>query len=398
MRVLFISTEIWSEKNPEGIVARKLLNGLIENNLIVDLLTTNNTNISSLNKEYVVNDNTIEIISKLQKKITGIEKQQFVKYILSNLEKYEIQKYDLILTRSEPFFIHEIGYNIKKRYPAIKWIASFGDPVFLNPYNSKSLIKRKIAKKLERKYWQTSNFVTHTNQTVLDEYINAGFPRDKCFVLENPFIHKNNDESVNYLSNNNNPLKPLKFAYIGSLYGKRTIHPVIKLFSEMNFDFELIIVGGIRNTYYENRYGILTKFLSWKDKRKIFSPINKYNLQNKIKFLPFMQKDALDVFINNNVDVLINIDAKIGKKNLFLSSKIVEYLQYGKPILNFSIPGATVNFLKSVGIFYYVDISKNSYDKLDLSFFSEMIPRQNIEYYTSRQVIRRLINKLQRDN
>jgi hypothetical protein len=391
MKILFISTEIWSEKNPEGIVARKIVHGLIENKCIVDLLTIHKTNIKEINQEYTVKNNSNEILSKLQKKIIGIEKKKFVDSVKKDINIYNINTYDIIITRSEPFYIHEAGYFIKRKFPNIKWIASFGDPVFLNPYNSRYFLKRYIAKKLETKYWKYADIVTHTNNTAIDEYVKNGFNKENVIVLENPFVLANKTVKNKTCINN----ESITFAYIGSLYGKRKIKPVLDfLANNNNFEFQFFIIGGVRNSYYENRFGKLTKYLHEKDRQKILKPIFKAGFQNKIKLLPFMNKNELDQYIAENVDVLINIDAHAGDKNIFLSSKIVEYLQYQKPILNFSIEGATVDFLRNTGVDFYINLKDMQSVKINKEFFLGLIPDKNIEYYTAQQVCSRLINSI----
>ncbi len=42
--------------------------------------------------------------------------------------------YDLIMTRSMPPECHLAGLRIKQRFPDVRWIASFGDPIARNPY------------------------------------------------------------------------------------------------------------------------------------------------------------------------------------------------------------------------------------------------------------------------
>jgi glycosyltransferase involved in cell wall biosynthesis len=391
MKILFISSEIWSEKNPEGIVARKIVHGLIENKCIVDLITLQKTNIKEINQEYVVRINSNELISKLKKKIIGIEKKKFVDSVKKNIDIYTANNYDVIITRSEPFYIHETGYFFKLKINNIKWIASFGDPVFLNPYNSNLFLKRYFAKKLEKKYWKYADIVTHTNNAAINEYVKNGFDKKKAIVLENPFVFTNLNNSNKLHTVNNNVIR---LAYIGSFYGKRNIKPILKFLSINKISFQLIIIGGVRNSYYENRFGKLTKYLFNRDIKKIMTPVFDFNYQDKVKLLPFMNKTELDQYIMENIDVLINIDAYTGNKNIFLSSKIVEYLQYQKPILNFSVEGATVDFLKSVGIDFYVNLKEPECVKVTREILLNLIPNKNIEYFTSLQVCKRLVNSI----
>ena len=45
------------------------------------------------------------------------------------------EEYSFIMTRSMAPEAHEVGLAIKKKYPNVKWIASFGDPICNNPHN-----------------------------------------------------------------------------------------------------------------------------------------------------------------------------------------------------------------------------------------------------------------------
>ena len=44
------------------------------------------------------------------------------------------EEYDVVMTRSMPPECHLAGLRIKQRFPKVKWIASFGDPIRCNPY------------------------------------------------------------------------------------------------------------------------------------------------------------------------------------------------------------------------------------------------------------------------
>ena len=48
---------------------------------------------------------------------------------------YIERKYDAVMTRSMPPEAVEVGREIKRRHPEVKWIASFGDPIANNPYS-----------------------------------------------------------------------------------------------------------------------------------------------------------------------------------------------------------------------------------------------------------------------
>lgn len=59
--------------------------------------------------------------------------QEWVEHGLEYFEKHS-DDYDLIMSRSMPAESHELAIKIKERFPNIKWIASFGDPIVDTPY------------------------------------------------------------------------------------------------------------------------------------------------------------------------------------------------------------------------------------------------------------------------
>lgn len=52
-----------------------------------------------------------------------------IKYFLAHKDEYAF-----LMTRSMPSEAHEVGYYVKKKYPDVKWIASYGDPLSNTPY------------------------------------------------------------------------------------------------------------------------------------------------------------------------------------------------------------------------------------------------------------------------
>lgn len=55
--------------------------------------------------------------------------QEAYRYFLAHREEY-----DLIMTRSMPPEVHAVGIRIKRHFPRVRWIASFGDPIKTNPF------------------------------------------------------------------------------------------------------------------------------------------------------------------------------------------------------------------------------------------------------------------------
>ena len=49
-------------------------------------------------------------------------------------QRNKTEKYDFVMTRSMPPESLLFGFKVKEKYPDMKWIASFADPIARNPY------------------------------------------------------------------------------------------------------------------------------------------------------------------------------------------------------------------------------------------------------------------------
>lgn len=107
MNILFISTEIWSN-SPEGIVVRKYLKGLLDNNYEVDIVSNKKIEMDFFNGKYIIFNNYFnEFLDKVLKNILGLEKLGFILNFIKNYEnEMNIKNYDVIIVRSEPISIH----------------------------------------------------------------------------------------------------------------------------------------------------------------------------------------------------------------------------------------------------------------------------------------------------
>lgn len=140
----------------------------------------------------------------------------------------------------------------------------------------------------------------------------------------------------------------------------------------------------------------LTSYLLKRKKDRILKDWKKNNLIECINILPFMNRDNLANYIKEEIDILVNIDANLGDFNIFLSSKIVDYISYRKPILNITNEGASVDFLEDFGIKYYLSYKEKNFKILNTNNIEDLRPRIfNIGKYESSELIKKLIKKLE---
>lgn len=396
MNILFISTAIWNN-SPEGIVVRKFLKGFLENGYNVDVISNKKSEINFFHGKYIVFNNYFnEFIDKVLKNIFGLEKIGFIYNFIKNYKnEIDIEKYDVIITRSEPISIHVLSLYLKNKFPDKKIICSFSDIGFLSPYYGKRFfIKKWISKYIEKKAFQKADLITHTNKFVFEKYEKNNLVKDKNknFVLENPLEIDNN-----VVTKKIEVKDKINLGYIGSFYGKRSPEPIFSYISKIdkNKKIHFYIFGGVRNIYYDKSLGIVGNYLMKKELNAINNMAIKYHIESQITITPFLDQKKLNKFINKNVDILINVDAPLKGENVFLSSKIVDYLKYNLPILNFSNKGASSEFLKRLDINYFIDYEKNEYFNILEDDLNLLIPnKEKIFNFTSKELTKNLIEKI----
>lgn len=396
MKVLFFSTEIWSN-SPEGIVVRKYIKGLLENNYTVDIVSNEKIDIDFFKGRYFVFNNYFnEFIDKILKNILGLEKLGFILNFVKNYKnKMKLEDYDVIIVRSEPVSIHLISLYLKKKFPDKKIVCSFSDIGYLNPYYSKKFfIKKQVSRYIEKNVFKYTDLITHTNKFVFKRYLdnNLIVNTKKNFILENPL------EIDNILKDKKERLKDtLNLGYIGSFYGRRSPKPVFSYISKIdkNKKTKFYIFGGVRNIYYDKRLGKIGNYFMKKELNIIKDLAKKYQIDSQITITPFLNQKELNEFIDNNIDVLVNVDAPVNGENVFLSSKIVDYLKYNLPILNFSNKGASSEFLKQLGIDSFIDYDSNNYFDVLKDDLALLIPdEEKIYNFTSKELMKKMIDKL----
>lgn len=396
MKILFFSTEIWSN-SPEGIVVRKYLKGMLENNYEVDVVTNKKIKIDFFRGKYFIFDNYFnEFIDKVLKNILGLEKIGFILNFIKNYKRININNYDLIMVRSEPVSIHIISLFLKKNFPDKKIICSFSDIGYLNPYYSKKFfIKKQISKFIERFVFKKADMITHTNKFVFEKYLEKKIIKseNKNFILENPLeLDKDNLKIKKQVKN-----QILNIGYIGSFYGKRSPEPVFSYIAKIDSEkkIKFFIFGGVRNIYYDKCLGKIGNYFMKKELNTIINLAKKYKIESQIIITPFLKQVELNKYIYENIDVLINVDAFTNEKNVFLSSKIVDYLKYNLPILNFSNEGASSEFLKKIGINYYIDYNKKEeFDILKDNLLFLVPDKNKILNFTSKNLIKKMVETL----
>ncbi len=241
------------------------------------------------------------------------------------------QRYEAMISVSLPFTGHIVGLRAHKIQPDVKWIVDAGDPFCYledTPTNNHFLY-RKLNYSVERLIFRKCHAVAVTTEPTLTTYAEL-FPEsaEKIHVIPPLMSHTQGDYNAKPLWQRNDKIRLL---FVGTLYhGIRNPDFLLTLFrkileTELSDRIELHFVGRLH------------------DSEKYFEPHRSF-IGNRI-FLHGLVDHASAYRAMKEADILINI----GNNTQYqLPSKIVEYADAGKPILNLikSEKDSSISFLR----------------------------------------------------
>ncbi|KAA3646348.1 MAG: hypothetical protein DWQ07_09015 [Chloroflexi bacterium] len=242
----------------------------------------------------------------------------WVKPVLAKVEALLFTNtYDAVLTFGHPWSDHLIGLEIKRKWQ-IPWVAHFSDPWADNPYYFRlSNFQKAQMETFERSVIEAADMVVFTNSETAD-LVFKKYPAEwktKAQVVP----HGYDRNLLGYLKKNDFREGVLRIIHTGNLYGLRTpqgILEALRLLKEegkLNEGLDIVFLGRTKNRedYIEfcKRHGIeVVKFMPT---------------------LPYLES----LQIAASADVLLLIDAPAASSSVFLPSKLVDYMMFGKPIL-----------------------------------------------------------------
>ena len=362
-RILVISWFYPPVNSSEGLVTYKLIKS---SKFDYDVFTQKNNSLWSYgNEDYLPESDNVKTIFAKADTLEAWVKEA-IEYYKSNIDKY-----DIVMTRSMPPESHKIGLEIKKLNPNIKWIASFGDPIAENPYtkiaisyDSPHSIKycaklrgiispKRIIKNIlfKIRYRKQQNFYLKKDLKLQDSIFkkantlifNSKYQKDymlnnyneeiknKALILNHSF-----DQSLYPQKNNENG--KIQFCYVGHLDGIRSpavLFEAIKDLNENNPD--------LKDKAVFEFYGNMT------DQDKLFIIDNELTDIIKIR-KPVSYLESLEIMQKS--DWLLQIDANISSiidKNIFFAAKLADYIGTGNKIFGITmLEGISADILRNL--------------------------------------------------
>lgn len=241
------------------------------------------------------------------------------------------QPADLIVSFAQPWSDHLVGLQLH-RETRLPWVAHFSDPWVDNPYLRGADWQRRIWSRMEHDVVAEATRIVFVNEQTADRVM-AKYPvawRTRARVVPQGFDWRATPQAPQRRTG------PLRIVYTGRFYdGVRTPDTLLAALALLQQQTPLAgrigveFVGGSMESYARRSVQL--------------------GLAGVVTFSGRRSPDAA-LALASLADVLLVIDAPSRGVNLFLPSKLIDYLPIGIPILGLTpAEGATADVLRRLG-------------------------------------------------
>ena len=238
---------------------------------------------------------------------------------------------DLIVSFAQPWSSHLVGMRLHEE-TGLPWVAHFSDPWVDSPYLRGAGWQRRLWARMEREVIAKAARVVFVNQQTADRVMAkyAGEWAARARVVPQgyePLARPPASERVG---------GPLRIVYTGRFYdGLRTPDAFLRAIAALQ-----------RHTAIDGRLAVEFVGGAMQRYERLAADLR---LDGVVKFLG-RRSPAGALAVASTADVLLSIDAPADGPNLYLPSKLVDYLALGKPILCLTASeGASAELLKPFG-------------------------------------------------
>lgn len=251
-----------------------------------------------------------------------IARERYIKSVIALFDQLkEKNHYEVIFSHSHEFVSHLAAMHLKKKYPHLKWIASFGDPIKFNPYNKYyNFPLDDEDSESEGKVITLADRIIVTNKYQKDFMIKAH--NAYCFSEKFSVLHHCFDKRMyasNYTQN-----KTFTFMHIGMLYKfKRTSEPFILAAKNL-----IKKHPAYKNKFKLEFYGANDKYIKEAELNELSGIVS---FKGTVSYL-----DSLKLM--NQADALLLREADFEPDGLenspFYPGKLADYFAAQKPMLS----------------------------------------------------------------
>jgi glycosyltransferase involved in cell wall biosynthesis len=251
------------------------------------------------------------------------------KYLMS----MDLTQYDGVITWSPFHSINPVMVRVKKQRKLVKWIAQFSDPWQNNPLEISRLTKW-WNRWHEPRAVKSADYIVHSSAYSLDLMLKNHPPniRNKCEVIPHAYSQDLYPQRPKIKNDS------ITLRYVGILYGRRSPEP---LFAALNLLFER----------RKDLKGVLkVELIGHVPGAMLHSPAAKTLPKDTIKNVPNVTYiQSLEKMYD--ADILLLIEADV-RQNLFLPSKLSDYMGADRPIVGIAPAGASEDALKGLGCWH----------------------------------------------
>lgn len=247
----------------------------------------------------------------------------FKKHVNKNKEKYN--NYDVVITTFGPTASVLCGLFFKRKYPHIKWVCDFRDPMVVDILPP---IINRFNLFIQERACKRADIIVAVSNGYLKRIIKEKY-KEKSLVIPNGY--DKSDLNLN-IEQKNNLNDMFEFTYTGSLYnGKRDLSAIFQVLND------LINENRIKKQYLVFNY-------AGNDYLSLFNQAKKYGLEDIIKNYGFVSREE-SFKLQKRARYLVlstwNSKNEIG----VFPGKFLEYMLFEKPIIsivNGEVPNSEV--------------------------------------------------------
>ncbi|MCG2591235.1 hypothetical protein LZ009_00390 [Ramlibacter sp. XY19] len=245
----------------------------------------------------------------------------------------DLTRYEAVMTWSPFHSVNSVMAKVKAQRKGVRWIAQFSDPWAGNP----------LEIDIRTKLWNTwhepwsirrADHIIHSSPHSLDlMFRGMRAPlRSKTGVL--PHVYNRDLYPARPKANNEH----IVLRYVGVLYGRRSPEPVFEALGRL---FQRR--PALRGQVVVELVGLVPPEML-QTPAALALPAGTIRTVAQVGYLESLQ-------LMYDADVLLLIEADV-RRNLFLASKVADYVGAGRPIVGIVPPGASQEAMQSLGAWH----------------------------------------------
>lgn len=260
--------------------------------------------------------------------LMGVLHKTAYRYLMDS----DLQAYDAVMTWSPFHSINPVMVKLKKHRPNIRWLAQFGDPWAGNP------LERRFPDMKNRLHQprmvKAADFIVHSSAYSLDLMM-RGYGADmraKTTTIPHAF-----SEDL-YPARPKAKNEKITLRYVGVLYGRRSpesmfvaLNQLLARRAELKDRLVIEFIGQVDDAMFQTPAALAL-------------PEGMLQRVANVDYLTSLQ-------LMYDADILLLIEANV-RQNLFLASKISDYMGTNNPMVGIVPPGASADIMTALCDWY----------------------------------------------